>query len=91
MAPKKNTCSANVAMGSTMKVSRSNKSGKISTTGFFYQVVGIQIKVLKIVMEETISQTVTKAPAEASATKELKEYVDAAEDNFEIDLNYSLG
>ena len=30
-----------------------------------------------------------KAPAEVSATEELEKYIDATENNFEIDLNYS--
>ena len=34
---------------------------------------------------------VVGAPAETLVTKELEKYVDAAEDNFKIDFNYSLG
>ena len=33
----------------------------------------------------------TKILRKILATKELKEYIDAAKNNFEIDLNYSLG
>ena len=51
--------------------------------------MGAQVEVPETVPEETASRAVTKAPLEASVTQELEEYVDAAEDDFEIDLNYS--
>ena len=91
MASERNTYSVNVATSSTLRASKINKSGKISTTRFSYQVAGTQAEIPKTVLEGTASRVVTKTLVKASATKELKEYVNAMEDNFEIHLNYSLG
>ena len=93
MAPGRTTRSANmnVAMGSTLSTSESNESRKISSDVSSYQVAGTQIEVPKTVSEKTASYAVTGAPAKAPATEELEEYIDAAENNFEIDLDYTLG
>ena len=80
-----------MATGSILRAFESNKSGKINAAESSHQVVSIQVEVPETVPEETANQAVTGAPAEAPAIEELEEYVDAAEDNFEIDLNYSLG
>ena len=89
MAPEKTTRSANVVTGSMLRAPGSNKSGRISSAGSSHQVAGTQVEVPKIVPERTASWAVTRATAEAPATKELEEYVNAAENDFEIDLNYS--
>ena len=91
MTPGRTTCSANVATGSTLKAPESNESEKISSVESLHQIMGTQVEVPETVPEGTASRAVTRAPTEALATKELEEYVDAAEDNFEIDLNYSPG
>ena len=80
-----------MATSSTLRDFESNKSGKISSARSSHQVAGTQVEVLKIVPEGTASRIVTGAPAEAPAIKELKEHVDAAEDDFKIDLDYSPG
>ena len=91
MAREKTTYSTNVTTGSTLRAPGSNKSGRISSVGSFHQVAGTQVKVPKTVPEKTASRAVTGAPAEAPATKKLEKYVSAAENDFEIDLNYSSG
>ena len=91
MAPGRTIRSANMATGSMLRAFGSNKNGKISSAGSSHQVAGTQVEVPETVPEETASRAVTKAPAEALATKELEKYVDAAEDDFEIDFDYSLG
>ena len=91
MAPGRTTCSANVAIGFMLRALRSNKNKKISFIEFFHQVADTKVEVPKTVLEGTASQAVTRAPVEAPATKQLKKYVDTAENNFEIDLDYSLG
>ena len=93
MAPERTIRSANMIMATsfTLRAPGSNESGKISSAGSSHQVARTQIKVLETVPEKTASRAVTGAPAEAPATKELKKYVDAAEDDFKIDLNYDPG
>ena len=73
----------------TMRIFDSNKSKRVSATGSIHQVADIQIEVLKIIPEKTISQAVAGTLAEVLVTKKLEKYVDATEDNFEIDLDYS--
>ena len=80
-----------MAIGSTLEAPGSNESRRISSAGSSHQVAGTQVEVPKIVPEETTSRVVTGTSTEAPATKELEKYVDAAEDDFEIDFDYSLG
>ena len=91
MAPGRNIHSANVARVSILRALRSNKSGRISATGFSHQVIGIQVELPKTVPKKTTYWVVTKIQAKTPATKEVKKYVDVAEDNFEIDFDYSPG
>ena len=53
--------------------------------------MGTQVEVPKTVPEETASQAVTGTPMEVLATKKLEKYINAAENDFEIDLDYSPG
>ena len=87
MVLKRDTCTANVAIDSIMKVFDSNESEKISTAGSSHQVADIQVEVPETVPEETVSWAVTRAPVKISATKKLKKYVNATKDDFEIDLS----
>ena len=93
MAPERITRSANVnvATGSMLRAFGSNESGKICSVGSSHQVAGTQVEVPEIVPERTASRAVTGAPAETPATKELEEYIDTTENDFEINLNYSPG
>ena len=64
-----------------MRALGSNKSEKISAARSSYQIAGTQVEVPETVPEGTVSRAVARALAEASATKELEENVNAAEDN----------
>ena len=79
-----------MATGSTLRAPGSNKSERISTARSSHQVAGTQVEIPKIVLEGIASRAMTGAPAEAPATKEPEKYVDTAEGNFKIDLNYNL-
>ena len=80
-----------MATGFTLRASGSNKSRRISATRSFHQVTGTQVEVSETVPEKTVSRAVIGVLAETPTTKELKKYVNAAEDNFKIDHNYSPG
>ena len=73
-----------------MRALGSNKNRKISAAGFFHQIADTQVEVLKIFPKGTISQAVTGTPVEVPNIKNLKKYIDAAENNFKINLDYSL-
>ena len=80
-----------MTIGSTIRVSSSNKSGKASITRSFYKVADIQVEIPKTVLKETASYAIARIPKKVFAIKKLKKFVNATANtnNFEIDLNYS--
>ena len=89
MVLERNIYSANIAISFIIKALGSNKSERVSVIRSFCQVADIQVKIPKTILKGTASRAIARILANIFTIKKLKEYIDTAKNNLNIDLNYS--